>query len=305
MIKIENVAQEFRTGFWLKKAKVLQNISFDIPKHSLFGLLGPNGAGKSTLIYALIGLRRPTSGQILIDKIPSYEIKAKTKIGYLPERPYFHEHLTGGELLKYMGTLSGLSPTEIKSRTPIVLEQVQMSHARDLQLKKYSKGMLQRIGIAQAILHDPDFLVLDEPMSGLDPVGRKEIRDLLMQLHAQKKTILFSTHILSDAETLCDRIAIIKKGKLVGAGTIDSFLKMDKSGYEIQAFNLTSEQKLWLKAQREFDLGGGQTHSPESMTTLIKTIPDQDPQTALKKLLEQKIQVMSYNPIQGSLEALF
>ncbi len=305
MIQVLDLKQEFRTGFWLKKATVLENINFEIPKQSLFGLLGPNGAGKSTLIYAMIGLRRPTAGQILIDGIPSHEIKAKSKIGYLPERPYFHEHLTGAELLRYMGTLSGLSSFEIKKRTQIVLDQVQMTHARDLQLKKYSKGMLQRIGIAQAILHDPDFLVLDEPMSGLDPVGRKEIKDLLIQLHQQKKTILFSTHILSDAELLCDRVAILKKGKLIGAGPTVSFLKLDQSGYEIQVTLLTPDQKNWLNGQSEFELVHYQDHVQESAHVLLKTRSEQDPQKSLEKLLEKKIKVLAYNPLRGSLEDYF
>lgn len=225
ILEIENVFQTFRGGFWLQKTEVLHGVSFSVPEGSVFGFVGANGAGKTTLIHLMVGLRKPTKGSIRVMGQDSTTKEARSHIGYLPERPYFYSHLTAEQILKYFGTLSGLRPKVILERIPQVLKTVGLSDFRRLELQKFSKGMLQRIGIAQALIHDPKFLVLDEPMSGLDPLGRKEIRDLISQLAQEGRTVFFSSHIIPDVENICDHLALIKKGHLTGSGPIEDYLK--------------------------------------------------------------------------------
>lgn len=241
LLEIEGVSQDFRSGFWLRRKRVLDRVSFSVREGAVVGILGPNGAGKTTLIHLIAGIRRPSGGRVLLGgkdvSIPS----ARAKMGYLPERPYFPDHLTGVSLLRYLGGLSGLSLREIAQRTPKVLSKVGMEHAAEKELRTYSKGMLQRIGIAQAILHDPEFLILDEPMSGLDPVGRQEMRDLLIALHAEGKTLLFSTHLLEDAESLCHEVALIRDGKLDGFGPLAKIAGHGAREFEIRLSGLAIE----------------------------------------------------------------
>lgn len=247
MIKISGVSHTYRVGFWLKRVQVLSNIHLEIGikgKGSVTGFLGANGAGKTTLIQLIMGLRNPTAGTIEVDGIPSREKEARAKIGYLPERPYFYEHLSSEGILKYFGSLSGLSSHEIEEKIPVVLERVGLTHARKLELKRFSKGMLQRIGIAQAILHDPSLLVLDEPMSGLDPLGRKEMRELIIDLASSGKTVFFSSHVIPDVESICDSVVLIQKGKIVGSGRVSDLL-MSKGQTEIFCPNLDLDE--WKK----------------------------------------------------------
>ena len=215
ILAVSDVNQEFRVGFWLKRVQILHSVSLTIPERSIFGFLGANGAGKTTLIQLIVGLRKPTLGSVKVLGHDARSLEARSKIGYLPERPYFHPHLTGEGTLLYYGKLSGLTTTKIRSRIPSVLSAVGLRDAGRLELKNYSKGMLQRIGIAQALIHDPEFLVLDEPMSGLDPLGRKEMRELLLSLAREGRTLFFSSHIISDVEAICDQIALIQRGRIL------------------------------------------------------------------------------------------
>lgn len=235
LLTLENIDHSFRSGrrsgrkderrtglanlLSLGTVQVLHQVSFEVPRGSVFGFVGANGAGKTTLISLMAGIRRPTKGRIWLNiqgkRFQAHEAAAKQKVGFLPERPYFPEHLTGEGLLRYLGTLSGLSGGRLSSRIDWALKRVGMEHARDRELRKYSKGMLQRVGIAQAILHEPEFLLLDEPMSGLDPSGRKEIRELLTQLHREGHTIFFSSHALEDVDALCDRRVTLEQGRIL------------------------------------------------------------------------------------------
>jgi ABC-2 type transport system ATP-binding protein len=242
LLEIEKVNQTFRTGFWMKSVHVLHDVSLSVPEKSVYGFLGANGAGKTTLIQLIVGLRKPTSGAIRIQGKDAFSAEARRLIGYLPERPYFHEHLTGAGLLRYFGSLSGLSASQCRSRIPEVLKAVGLSHAKDRELKKYSKGMLQRIGIAQAILHNPQFLILDEPMSGLDPVGRKEMRELILKLAGEGRTVFFSSHVIPDVEAICDQVAVIQKGKVTSTGNVQNLLSQGEVRTEIAFRGMSLQQ---------------------------------------------------------------
>jgi ABC-2 type transport system ATP-binding protein len=223
MFAIETVALEktYNVGFWRKATRqALRPLTLSVPEHEVFGFLGPNGAGKTTTLKLLMGLIFPTAGEAKILGMPVDDPRVKVQIGYSPEQPNFYDHLTAHELLRYYAQLTGVPAKEQKARIEGVLERVGLRDVKKLQLRKFSKGMLQRVSIAQAILHDPRLVFLDEPMSGLDPMGRREVRDLIQALKEEGKTIFFSTHILSDAETLCDRVAVVNKGELKGIGSI-------------------------------------------------------------------------------------
>ena len=297
ILQIESVDKIFRTGFFLKPVQVLYGISLTIKAGSVFGFLGANGAGKTTLIHLIAGIKNPSKGAIKIKGFTATSLEAKMRTGYLPERPYFHDHLTGEGLLRYFGVLSGMPQTKLKSRISEVLEVVGMSHAKKVELKKYSKGMLQRIGIAQAILHDPELLVLDEPMSGLDPLGRKEMRELILRLAGEGRTIFFSSHVIPDVEAICDEVGIIHKGKLVGCGAIGNFLAKGPIQTEIAFSGITKEQASSIK---EFD---SFREMPDGIRALV---PGQDAATAvLSKLLGQGAKILWVTPVRPSLELLF
>jgi ABC-2 type transport system ATP-binding protein len=220
ILKTENLRKTFKVGFWGRKVTALEGLDLEVRQGEVFGFLGPNGAGKTTTLKMLMGLIYPTSGKAWLFGKDIGNSDAKSRLGFLPESPYFYDYLTGAEFLAFYGHLFGLRGAPLQRRIAELFELVGMTHARDLQLRKFSKGMLQRIGIAQALINDPELVVLDEPMSGLDPIGRKEIRDLILRLKETGKTIFFSSHILHDAELLCDRVSILVKGRLVAMGRI-------------------------------------------------------------------------------------
>ncbi|MCI0603582.1 ABC transporter ATP-binding protein [bacterium] len=231
-LKISNLTKVYKTGFIPKKIVALQEVSLDVEQGEIFGLLGPNGAGKTTALKCILSLVHPNSGtiELLGDPVPSP--KAMARIGFLSENPYVYEFLSGREYLMFSGQLHGMSKDQAGRKAEELLHFFHLNDAANRPLRKYSKGMLQRIGLAQALVNDPDFLILDEPMSGLDPVGRKEVRDLLLSLKAKGRTLLFSSHILSDAEMICDRVAILLKGKVQMIGKVQTLMKQ-VDGYEV------------------------------------------------------------------------
>src|SRR5437660_3636715 len=224
VLKIEALRKTFRVGFWGKPVTAVEYLDLEVRRGEIFGFLGPNGAGKTTTLKILMGLIYPTSGKALILERKVGDVAVKHQVGFLPEAPYFYDYLTAEEFLRFYGQLFGLGGQRLSERITMLLSVVGLSDARSLQLRKFSKGMLQRIGIAQALINDPHLVILDEPMSGLDPVGRKEIRDLILRLKAAGKTIFFSSHILHDAELLCDRVSILVKGRLVALGRVAELL---------------------------------------------------------------------------------
>jgi ABC-2 type transport system ATP-binding protein len=233
-IEIESLTKDYPFGFLhLKTKRSLEGLTMRVEDGEVFGFLGPNGAGKSTTIKLLVGLIFPTAGTASILGRPISDVAMHQDIGYLPEQPYFYDYLTAAELLDYFARFHNLKAAERRARVERMLKKVGLETARRIQLRKFSKGMLQRVGLAQAILHDPKVVILDEPMSGLDPLGRREVRDIILELKREGRTILFSTHILSDAEMLCDRVGVIVGGKLRGVGAPDEIVGIKAHGMEI------------------------------------------------------------------------
>ena len=233
-IETENLSKEYPYGFLnLKKRMSLENLNLQVESGEVFGFLGPNGAGKSTTIKLLMRLIFPTSGRARILGKSIEDVSTHQVVGYLPEQPYFYDYLTAAELLDYFARFHRLTASDRRERIERMLKKVGLETAKRIQLRKYSKGMLQRVGMAQAILHEPEVVVLDEPMSGLDPLGRREVRDIILELKRERRTVLFSTHILSDAEMLCDRVGVIVGGKLRGVGTPGEMVGMRTQKMEI------------------------------------------------------------------------
>jgi ABC-2 type transport system ATP-binding protein len=242
-IEIENLTMEYPYGFLhLKKKRSLEGLSMQVGTGEVFGFLGPNGAGKSTTIKLLMRLIFPVAGTARILGQSIDDVSMHQRIGYLPEQPYFYDYLTAAEVLDYFARFHNLTANDRRERVQKMLKKVGLETAKKIQLRKYSKGMLQRVGLAQAILHQPELVVLDEPMSGLDPVGRREVRDIILELKKEGRTVLFSTHILSDAETLCDRVGVIVGGKLRGVGTPAELVGIKTHGVEI-LFQLATDGK--------------------------------------------------------------
>jgi ABC-2 type transport system ATP-binding protein len=240
-IEIENLSKEYPYGFLhLKRKKSLENLTMRVEGGEVFGFLGPNGAGKSTTIKLLMRLIFPTSGGARILGKSINDVSVHGSIGYLPEQPYFYDYLTAHEVLDYFARFHGLTANDRRARVEGMLKKVGLESAKKIQLRKYSKGMLQRVGLAQAILHRPQVVVLDEPMSGLDPLGRREVRDIILELKREGRTVLFSTHVLSDAEMLCDRVGVIVGGKLRGVGMPGELMEIKSHGMEI-LFELPNE----------------------------------------------------------------
>lgn len=224
-IRIEELRKAFKSG-WPGRPAVtaLDGLSLDVARGEIFGFLGPNGAGKTTTLKILMGLMRPDGGRVAILGASAGEVEVRKRIGFLPESPYFYDYLTAREFLTFYGELAGLLGTTLSKRVGYLLDAVGLAHAEHRQLRKFSKGMLQRVGLAQAIIHDPELVVLDEPMSGLDPLGRKQVRDVILQLREQGKTVFFSSHIIPDVEMICDRVGVVMKGRLVAMGRVDELV---------------------------------------------------------------------------------
>jgi len=220
ILEVSDLFKTFRVGFFRRRVDAVRGVSFEVREGEIFGLLGPNGAGKTTTLKVMMGLISPTGGAVRIMGRPCSEPSARADVGFLPENPYFHEYLTPRELLDFYGRLGGLAAPKLQRRRDALIEQVGLAEAANRPLKKFSKGMLQRIGLAQALIGEPKLLVLDEPMSGLDPIGRKFVADLIADLNRRGTTILFSSHILSDVERLCHRVVILNRGVVVAEGRL-------------------------------------------------------------------------------------
>jgi len=295
MAAIEILALEktYSVGFWRKKPRqALRPLNLTVQEGEIFGFLGPNGAGKTTTLKLLMGLIFPTSGSARILGMEIDDPRMKAQIGFLPEQPYFYDYLTARELLEYFGQLSGVDPKQRSRKVNEVLQRVGLPDAGGVQLRKFSKGMLQRVGIAQAILHDPKVVFFDEPMSGLDPMGRREVRDLMERLKHEGKTVFFSTHILSDAEALCDRVAIINKGELQGVGAVADLTSGVHGKVELVWQGPTVPASLRAL--------GADCHVTGETVRAIISEPDQD--AAIEALRRERLRLISVTPVRTSLE---
>jgi ABC-2 type transport system ATP-binding protein len=295
-IEILDLEKSYLVGFWHKRPKLaLRRLRLTIEEGETFGFLGPNGAGKTTTLKLLMGLVFPTAGTARILGMDMDDPRVKSQIGFLPEQPYFYDHLTARELLNYYGQLSGVPAKGRSARVEQMLARVGLSDSAGVQLGKFSKGMLQRVGLAQAILHDPKLVFLDEPMSGLDPMGRREVRDLIQQLRHEGKTVFFSTHILSDAEALCDRVGVIHQGELRGVGAVAELTSETQGKVEIVFF-----------AQRvPADLASLGAEARLSGDMVNAVVPEERQDAALDVLRREHIKLISLTPVRRSLEEYY
>jgi ABC-2 type transport system ATP-binding protein len=295
-IEILGLEKTYMVGFWRKQPRqALRPLHLSVEESEIFGFLGPNGAGKTTTLKLLMGLVFPSAGSARILGRDWSDPEVKAQIGFLPEQPYFYDYLTAHELLDYYGQLSGVPAKDRKRRIDEVLSLVGLTDVKGVQLRKFSKGMLQRAGIAQAILHNPSVVFFDEPMSGLDPIGRREVRDLMEQLKQQGKTVFFSTHILSDAEALCDRVAIIHKGELRRVGTIEELTASVQGQVEV----------VWQGTQVPASVKalGGECHITGDTVRSVFAQNQQD--AVIDTLRRERLRLISMTPVRTSLEAYF
>ena len=295
-LEIQGLAKSYPTGFWRKRLKpALQPLYLTVEEGETFGFLGPNGAGKTTTLKLLMGIIYPSSGKAQILGRHFQDPEVKRQIGFLPEQPYFYDYLSAPELLDYYGQLSGMTAAERKKKIPEMLERVGLADAGKKQLRKFSKGMLQRVGIAQAILHDPRLVFLDEPMSGLDPIGRREIREMIQGLKDEGKTVFFSTHILSDAEALCDRVGVIHKGELRGIGVLE----------DLKSKSADQAEVVWQGVHALNAVSSLVSESHVTGDTVRAMVNSSATDHLLEKLRQQHARLISLTPVQGTLEDYF
>jgi ABC-2 type transport system ATP-binding protein len=298
-VETTDLTKDYRLGFFRKRPKrALDGLNLQVEAGEVFGLLGPNGAGKTTTLKLLLGLIFPTRGTARILGKGSGDVSARSQIGYLPENPYFYVHLTAREFLNYVAELFGLTRDERRRRVGQLLERVGLESSRDVPLGKFSKGMVQRVGIAQALINDPQLIFLDEPMSGLDPLGRREVRDLILDLRKQGKTVFFSTHILSDAETLCSRVAILNRGRLQGCGDLRDILQLGVSSTEIVVEQPTPELLGELESKCESVVATGDR-------VRLVVSKEADAAWVMERILRAQARLVSLNPVKLSLEDFF
>jgi ABC-2 type transport system ATP-binding protein len=297
-IETQALAKDYTVGFWRPRPyRALDGLTLAVETGEVFGFLGPNGAGKTTTLKLLMQLVYPTAGTATILGRPLGDLAMKRRIGYLPENPYFYDYLTAEELLTYFAGLFGYKGEERTARVARLLDEVGLGAERRLQLRKFSKGMVQRVGLAQALINDPEVIFLDEPMSGLDPLGRRDVRALILRLRDEGRTVFFSSHILSDAETLCSRIAIVAKGKLMASGTLTDLVTAQLKGWEIVVDGL---------AQAPAVQGGVRAVTPLAPGRYaIEALPAEDPLRLARELAGGGGRLISITQLHDTLEDLF
>lgn len=304
VIEIENLTKDYETGFWRKtKVRALDGLSLSVEPGQIFGFLGGNGAGKTTTIKIMMSLMFPTSGSVRILGRGPADLAMRAKIGYCPENPYFYDYLTAMELMSYFGRLLGLDAASTRARTEELLRQVGLEE-RDWskQLRKFSKGMLQRVGLAQSLLNEPEVVFMDEPMSGLDPIGRREVRELIASLREKGVTVFMSTHILSDIEALCDNVAILRKGRLAATGKLGDLLANhgESQIFEVSVKGVTAEA-----VGAGLSTIAGVEISPEPSGVLIRVGDELDVDRVLAVTRSAGGKLVSVQPVRQSLEELF
>lgn len=299
-IETEGLTKDFAVGFWRPRPyRALDRLTLTVAAGEVFGFLGPNGAGKSTALKLLMQLLYPTAGDARILGRPVGDASVRQRIGFLAENPYYYDYLTAEELLAYFARLFGYRGADVTTRVSRVLDDVGIGKERRLRLRRFSKGMLQRVGLAQALLNDPEVVFLDEPMSGLDPLGRRHVRDLILGLRARGCTVFFSSHILSDAEALCTRVGVLVQGRLVASGPLSAILGFELKGWELVVSGVTDALRPELAglARRTTDLGDGHV--------MLHLAPDAEPDRLLGDLTRRGAHLVSLNPVRETLEDYF
>ena len=299
-IQIDELTKDYAVGFWRKRPyRALDRLSLRIDSGEVFGFLGPNGAGKTTTLKLLMQLIFPSSGRAEILGRPIGDVATRQRIGYLPENPHFYDHLTAEELLTYFARLFGYGPAERRKRIDTLLDRVGIGAERRLQLRKFSKGMIQRVGIAQALLNDPDVIFFDEPMSGLDPLGRRDVRRIILDLRDQGRTVFFSSHILADAEALCSRVAVVAAGRLAASGRLSEILAFQVHGWELVVADLRPEVLARVRpaVRRATEISTGRYSLELSL--------DHPPERLLADLIATGASLVSLNPLRDTLEDFF
>jgi ABC-2 type transport system ATP-binding protein len=298
IVRVDAVTKDVRPGFGLRRKRVLEDVSFCVREGEIFGFVGPNGAGKTTMLKVLLGLIRATSGSARVLGHDVGETAFRRHVGFLPENPYFYDYLTARETLDFYAKLCGLSRERRRERGEALLAQVGLAHAANARVRTYSKGMQQRLGIAQALVHDPDVVFLDEPMSGLDPIGRKEVRDLILRLREQGKTVFMNTHILHDVELVCDRVAIIAGGRIRYEGAIQDFVDAGERVTDLLVAGVPAQLSTVLEERFAAQLRGVGDR-------IEVRVGEKHVDAALALLLEAGASVMSVSPFRASLEQIF
>jgi ABC-2 type transport system ATP-binding protein len=299
-ISIQGLTKHYPVGFWRPKPYVaLDGLTLGVKPGEIFGFLGPNGAGKTTTLKLLMQLIYPTAGRAEILGAHVGDASVKRRIGYLPENPYFYDNLTAEELLEYFARLFGFSPDEGRRRASALLDEVGIGPERRFALRRFSKGMIQRVGIAQALINDPEVVFLDEPMSGLDPLGRREVRELILSLRDRGRTVFFSSHVLSDAEALCSRVAIVVKGRLVATGSLDELTAFDARGWELVVTTLPDAVLERMRGSLT-----GATRLGDGRYALILP-PSTPPESLITALSSAGAHVVSLTPLRATLEDFF
>jgi ABC-2 type transport system ATP-binding protein len=299
-IETEGLTKDYLVGFWRPRPyRALDALTLSVEPGEVFGFLGPNGAGKSTTLKLLMQLIFPTSGVARILGSPVGDVAARKRIGFLAENPYYYDYLTAEELLTYFARLFGYSSADAKTRVAGVLDQVGLGAERRLRLRGFSKGMVQRVGLAQALLNEPEVVFLDEPMSGLDPLGRRDVRNLILSLRKRGCTVFFSSHILSDAEELCDRVAIVAQGKLAAAGRLDELLAFELQGWELVIADVPAALAAALPARF------GNVTALSHGRVALRVGADAEPDQVIRDLRTAGARLESLNPIRLTLEDFF
>jgi ABC-2 type transport system ATP-binding protein len=294
-IRIENLKKSFRLGFIPKTKEILKGISFSVKEGEIFGYLGPNGAGKTTTIKCLLGLIFPDAGTIEIFGQPHLSARARQVLGFLPENPYFYDYLTAREFLAFYADLFGLGRDVKEERIGRLLKLVGLERAADLRLRKFSRGMLQRIGLAQSLINDPKLVILDEPLGGLDPLGRKEIRDIIVRFKQEGKTVFFTSHILQDIEMICDHVAIIVGGRIAQQGALQDLVSEKVLFTEITVSGVPSEAFRGL----------GESVSVRGDRVFLRILEESRVDDILALVREKKGKVISLSPRTETLEDIF
>jgi len=278
VLKTDRLTKHYKSNMLRRNIEALEDVSFEVMRGEVFGYVGHNGAGKTTTIKILTGLIKATSGSASLLGHGLDDIKARRHIGYLPENSYYYDYLTAGEIMHFYGKLNGMESAAIRKKTDELFEMLNLTHAKNRPLREFSKGMLQRVGVAQAILHDPELVIMDEPMSGLDPIGRIQIKEIIRMLRKQGRTIFFASHILSDVEQLCDRVALLARGRLVKIGSIEEMTLQAKQGDE---FNFSGWNEEFLK-KLEPHANRGAKIEKHGETLVVSTPEESDKEEILK-----------------------